>query len=180
MENSTFVKWEGHSMQAPTDLGSASLPPSLTAQTKGSTVDYREQQPAGLRSVTCHSITARSGDNAPQFIGCSGNINLNGLQRSGGSATPENSEKHFIDLHRTALIERACNVTTILDRLLDRTVVTHRGYDEIQSESTSQNKMRKLLSGPIHSGGRRAKDVLFEILETQEPFLMEELKALRK
>ncbi|KAJ8283557.1 hypothetical protein COCON_G00024070 [Conger conger] len=74
MANSTG---EGHSMQAPTDLGSASLPPSLTAQTKGSTVDYREQQPAGLRSVTCHSITARSGDNAPQFIGCSGNINLN-------------------------------------------------------------------------------------------------------
>ncbi|XP_061078889.1 apoptosis-associated speck-like protein containing a CARD [Conger conger] len=161
-----------------------------TTQTRGSTVDHREQQPADLRSVTCHSVTARSGDNAvaPQLIGCSGNINFSvniqphntGLQGSSGSATPENSEKHFIDLHRTALIERVSNVTAILDRLLDRRVVTQRGYNEIQSESTSQNKMGKLLSGPIHSGGRRAKDVLFEILETQEPFLMEELKALRK
>ncbi|XP_061078824.1 NACHT, LRR and PYD domains-containing protein 12-like [Conger conger] len=77
MENSTR---EGHSTQAPTDLGTASLPPSLTAQTRGSTVDHREQQPADLRSAPYHSVTAQPGGNAvvPQLTQCHvrGDINL--------------------------------------------------------------------------------------------------------
>ncbi|KAJ8287590.1 hypothetical protein COCON_G00002490 [Conger conger] len=101
----------------------------------------------------------------------------------GGGPTPAagacgtTAEKHFIDRHRTALIERVCNVTPILDRLLERGVVTQSGYDEIQAGNTTQDKTRKLLSGPIHSGGGKAKDVLFKILETQEPFLMDDLKG---
>ncbi|KAJ8287589.1 hypothetical protein COCON_G00002480 [Conger conger] len=84
--------------------------------------------------------------------------------------------QHFIDRHRTALIQRVCDVTAILDRLLECGVVTQSGYDEIQAGNTKQDKMRKLLSGPIHSGGEIAKDALLEILQAQEPFLVEDLK----
>ncbi|XP_061074164.1 apoptosis-associated speck-like protein containing a CARD [Conger conger] len=105
-----------------------------------------------------------------------------GASRGGGptpaaGACGTTAEKHFIDRHRTALIERVCNVTAILDRLLECGVVTQSGHDEIQAGNTKQDKMRKLLSGPIHSGGEIAKDALLEILETQEPFLMDDLKG---
>ncbi|KAJ8332818.1 hypothetical protein SKAU_G00417140 [Synaphobranchus kaupii] len=108
----------------------------------------------------------------------------------GGAATPAagpsgttggksgtTGERHFIDVHRTALTDRVYSVTAILDRLLERRVITQLGYNDIMAESTN-NRMRKIFSGPIHSGGKRAKDVLYEILEEQEPYLMDELKEL--
>ncbi|KAG5855943.1 hypothetical protein ANANG_G00002350 [Anguilla anguilla] len=98
---------------------------------------------------------------------------------SGGAANPAAAEKHFVDVHRTALIERVTNTRAILDRLLEREVITQSGYEEVMAERTNQNRMRKIFSGPMHSGGKRAKDALCEILESQERFLMNELKQLR-
>ncbi|KAG9331626.1 hypothetical protein JZ751_018632, partial [Albula glossodonta] len=48
--------------QAPTDLRSASLNPSVTAEAGGNAVDYTEQALTNLRSVPCNSsITAQTG-----------------------------------------------------------------------------------------------------------------------
>ncbi|KAJ8332816.1 hypothetical protein SKAU_G00417120 [Synaphobranchus kaupii] len=102
----------------------------------------------------------------------------------GGAAPPAagpcgtTGERHFIDVHRTALIERVSSVSAILDRLLDHGVIAQSDYDEILAESTKQTRMRKLFNGRIHSGGKRAKDVLYTILEEQESYLMNELKEL--
>ncbi|KAJ8362896.1 hypothetical protein SKAU_G00117270 [Synaphobranchus kaupii] len=71
MENSSIPTEEDH--RPPTDLGSASLHPSLTAQTGGNTVDQSEQKTTDLRSVPCHSsVTAQTAGNTvlPHISGC--------------------------------------------------------------------------------------------------------------
>ncbi|KAG9334814.1 hypothetical protein JZ751_006477, partial [Albula glossodonta] len=70
------------SQQTHTDLGSASLSPSVTAEAGGNAVDYTEQAPTDLRSVPCNSsIAAQTGASvaAPQVHGCSvaGNMTVN-------------------------------------------------------------------------------------------------------
>ncbi|KAJ8362898.1 hypothetical protein SKAU_G00117290 [Synaphobranchus kaupii] len=80
MENSSIPTGEDH--RPPTDLGSASLHPSLTAQTGGNTVDHSEQKVTDLRSVPCHSsVTAQTAGNTvlPHISGChvGGSFHLN-------------------------------------------------------------------------------------------------------
>ncbi|KAI1894793.1 hypothetical protein AGOR_G00119400 [Albula goreensis] len=84
--------------------------------------------------------------------------------------------RHFIDYHRTALIERVSNVEAILDRLLDKRVLTQQQYEDIASESTSYQKMRKLMNGAIKSGGTKAENELYTILEEVQHYLMDDLK----
>lgn len=65
-----------------------------------------------------------------------------------------------------------------MDRLLEEGVVSTEAYGDINVLSTSVNKMRKLMElGNIHYS-QRGKDLLYEVLEETEPFLMKELKNL--
>ncbi|KAG9334813.1 hypothetical protein JZ751_006476 [Albula glossodonta] len=70
------------SQQTHTDLRSASVNPSVTAEVGGNAVDYTEQAPTDLRSVPSNSsIAAQTGATvaAPQVHGCSvaGNMIVN-------------------------------------------------------------------------------------------------------
>lgn len=91
--------------------------------------------------------------------------------------TQNSQSQHFVDLHRTDLIQRVSEVDPILDRLLKRGVITDNGCSDVRSERTKQKKMRKLFDGPLTGCGPKGKDIFLEILKEQEPFLIRELKG---
>ncbi|XP_050988174.1 apoptosis-associated speck-like protein containing a CARD isoform X1 [Labeo rohita] len=85
--------------------------------------------------------------------------------------------EHFIDRHRIELIKRVNNVNAILDELLQMNVITDENYSAICAEKTSQEKMRKLLMGPIKSAGIKGKDSLYKALKDTERCLIEDLEG---
>eukprot|EP00063_Salmo_salar_P037124 XP_014011959.1 PREDICTED: sterile alpha motif domain-containing protein 9-like [Salmo salar] len=91
--------------------------------------------------------------------------------------TQNSQSKHFVDLHRTDLIDRVSQVDPILDRLLKSGVISANGYSDVRSERTKQKKMRELFDGPLTGCGPKGKDIFLEILKEQEPFLIRELKG---
>uniref|UniRef100_A0A4W5PSS6 Apoptosis-associated speck-like protein containing a CARD n=1 Tax=Hucho hucho TaxID=62062 RepID=A0A4W5PSS6_9TELE len=95
----------------------------------------------------------------------------------GSAAGPNNmiKDKHFVDHYRTALIERVSQLDPILDRLLERGVITSNAYSDVRAEKTRQNRMRELLDVPLKASGSKGKDVLLDILMEQEPYLISEL-----
>uniref|UniRef100_G3PFF1 CARD domain-containing protein n=1 Tax=Gasterosteus aculeatus aculeatus TaxID=481459 RepID=G3PFF1_GASAC len=92
------------------------------------------------------------------------------------TAPDGSAEKHFVDEHRTALIDRVTNVAAILDDLLDGEVISKGSYEEIMALSTRRDQMRKLFSGPLDGSGRAGKDLFYKILEKKEKFLMKDLQ----
>ncbi|XP_010774278.1 apoptosis-associated speck-like protein containing a CARD isoform X2 [Notothenia coriiceps] len=85
--------------------------------------------------------------------------------------------EHFVDKHRTELINRVNCVADILDQLHQEKVITQSSYSDIMVIPTSQKKMRELFSGPLNAAGLRGKDVFYRILEKEEKYLIEELKG---
>uniref|UniRef100_A0A3P9BT36 CARD domain-containing protein n=1 Tax=Maylandia zebra TaxID=106582 RepID=A0A3P9BT36_9CICH len=72
-------------------------------------------------------------------------------------------KNHFVDKHRVELIQRVSNIEPILD-----------DYDRIRALQTSQEKMRELYSGPLKAGSA-SKDVFYQILQTHERLLLNDL-----
>ncbi|XP_048859687.1 apoptosis-associated speck-like protein containing a CARD isoform X4 [Brienomyrus brachyistius] len=85
------------------------------------------------------------------------------------------TEKHFLDVHRTTLIERVNNVNSILDRLQDKGILNSVSYSDISTLPNDHNKMRALYDGPLKSCGNKGKDDLLSILQELQPYLMDEL-----
>ncbi|KAK0131636.1 Apoptosis-associated speck-like protein containing a CARD [Merluccius polli] len=86
-------------------------------------------------------------------------------------------EEHFVDRHRSSLIQRISSVAAILDQLLDHKVVSQEQYDTILTKATRQNQVRELYSGALRSSGTRGKDIFLSVLEELEPFLIEDLRG---
>ncbi|XP_048859684.1 apoptosis-associated speck-like protein containing a CARD isoform X2 [Brienomyrus brachyistius] len=99
------------------------------------------------------------------------------LQESLGivSFSSGQTEKHFLDVHRTTLIERVNNVNSILDRLQDKGILNSVSYSDISTLPNDHNKMRALYDGPLKSCGNKGKDDLLSILQELQPYLMDEL-----
>nr|XP_029138704.1 uncharacterized protein LOC110004728 [Labrus bergylta] len=85
-------------------------------------------------------------------------------------------EVHFVDKHQCDLKARVNNIGPILDKLLEKGVIRQEVYDKIRDTPTTQEKMRKLFHGPLKSGGQKAKDVFYQILEKEESYLVDDLK----
>nr|XP_040022413.1 apoptosis-associated speck-like protein containing a CARD isoform X3 [Gasterosteus aculeatus aculeatus] len=84
-------------------------------------------------------------------------------------------QKHFVDEHRTVLIDRVTNVASILDDLLHEEVISKVHYDEIMALSPRQSQMRKLYD-PLYGAGRAAKEVFFKSLQAHENHLIQDLQ----
>ncbi|XP_071234453.1 sterile alpha motif domain-containing protein 9-like isoform X2 [Salvelinus alpinus] len=84
---------------------------------------------------------------------------------------------HFVDLHRTDLIQRVCLVKPILDQILAKSVITDEGYSTVMAKRTTQDQMRELYMGPLRASGISAKNIFYEILKELEPLLIKELKG---
>ncbi|XP_068425995.1 apoptosis-associated speck-like protein containing a CARD [Clinocottus analis] len=89
------------------------------------------------------------------------------------------SEEHFVDEHRAELIDRVCNVATIMDGLLSKKVISAGIYDEIFAITNKRDKMRKLYSGALNAAGRDGKDIFYKLLEKNENYLMNDLKKTK-
>ncbi|XP_036929634.1 uncharacterized protein LOC119005785 isoform X16 [Acanthopagrus latus] len=83
--------------------------------------------------------------------------------------------EHFVDKHQCDLIARVSNTGPILDNLLREGVIQQEDYDTIRTITTTQERMRKLFSGPLKAGGQAAKDVFFRILKKEESYLVADL-----
>ncbi|XP_024253285.2 apoptosis-associated speck-like protein containing a CARD [Oncorhynchus tshawytscha] len=91
--------------------------------------------------------------------------------------TTMNQDKHFVDHHRAALIDRVSQVEPLLDRLLERGIITPNTYSDVKANRTTQNRMRELYDGPLKACGPKGKDIFLDILMEQEPFLISDLKG---
>ncbi|KAM8734560.1 uncharacterized protein AB9X84_023336 [Acanthopagrus schlegelii] len=91
-------------------------------------------------------------------------------------STGHKQVEHFVDKHQCDLIARVSNTGPILDNLLREGVIQQEDYDTIGTIPTTQERMRKLFSGPLKAGGQAAKDVFFRILEEKESYLVADLK----
>ncbi|KAL7393678.1 hypothetical protein ABVT39_014308 [Epinephelus coioides] len=92
---------------------------------------------------------------------------------SGAHAMAEG--KHFVDKHRSQLIDRVCETASVLDALLESDVIQQGTYDEILAVPTHRDRMRKLYSGPLNSAGNVGKDILLNILKEKQKYLIDEL-----
>ncbi|XP_033979302.1 apoptosis-associated speck-like protein containing a CARD [Trematomus bernacchii] len=85
--------------------------------------------------------------------------------------------QHFVDKHRTELINRVNCIGNILDKLFDEEVIQQAIYDTIRKIPTNQEQMRELFSGPLNAAGPRGKEVFYRILEKEEKYLIDQLKG---
>lgn len=86
------------------------------------------------------------------------------------------SGQHFVDKHMIELIQRVTCLDSILDKLLYRKVVQRETYDKIRAISVSQDKMREVYRTALQ-GGTNCKDIFYQILEEEEPYLVQDLKG---
>ncbi|XP_034057038.1 apoptosis-associated speck-like protein containing a CARD isoform X3 [Gymnodraco acuticeps] len=125
-----------------------------------------------LHTIGCNEARAKLLKDAGVKYSEPGSSNTAGPS-AGGTADGE----HFVDKHRTELINRVNCVADILDQLLEKKVITQSSYSEILVIPTTRQKMRELFSGPLNAAGPRGKDVFYRILEKEEQYLIEELKG---
>ncbi|KAI3376232.1 hypothetical protein L3Q82_016740 [Scortum barcoo] len=74
------------------------------------------------------------------------------------------SGQHFVDRHRTALVNRVRETGAILDLLKDRGLISNESYDSVRALNTTQDQMRDILKF-VTSAGQRSKDLFYEILK---------------
>ncbi|KAE8578064.1 hypothetical protein XENTR_v10023314 [Xenopus tropicalis] len=72
--------------------------------------------------------------------------------------------EHFVDKHRTPLINRVANLEPILDELLAKRVLTQEEYDSVRYSGTPQAKMRQLYLY-VRGWGITEKDQFYGLLE---------------
>ncbi|CAK6984131.1 NACHT%2C LRR and PYD domains-containing protein 1b allele 2-like [Scomber scombrus] len=94
-----------------------------------------------------------------------------------GSSYQEQGQ-HFVDRHRTDLINRVTDTGTILDQLQDRRIISNENYDTVRALKTTQDQMREILRF-LNSAGRAGKDALYEIMRGMKhlSFLIFELEG---
>uniref|UniRef100_A0A3P9BTG6 Pyrin domain-containing protein n=1 Tax=Maylandia zebra TaxID=106582 RepID=A0A3P9BTG6_9CICH len=102
-------------------------------------------------------------------------INRNDLvQKLSDTASRKVLENVSLFHPKMELIQRVSNIEPILDELLKEKVIQQESYDRIRALQTSQEKMRELYSGPLKAGSA-SKDVFYQILQTHERLLLNDL-----
>ncbi|KAM3870918.1 protein NLRC3-like [Diretmus argenteus] len=104
-------------------------------------------------------------------------INRNDLVQSLSDISSGPKERHFVARHRAALIQKVTLVAPVLDQLLDQNVINQEMYDKIRCQSTSQEQMRLLFCGPLNATGNKGREILYKILQRDQPMLIENLKS---
>ncbi|XP_048851436.1 NACHT, LRR and PYD domains-containing protein 1a-like [Brienomyrus brachyistius] len=106
-----------------------------------------------------------------------GEVNPGEAGEMGGASGYMKDGKHFVDRHWGDLINRVGLVAPVLDYLFESGFMELEMYSSILNERNSCDQMRSLMLKVIMPGGKRAKDELCKILETQQKCLMEDLKG---
>ncbi|XP_049325537.1 uncharacterized protein LOC111188786 isoform X9 [Astyanax mexicanus] len=115
--------------------------------------------------------------------GSAGTATPNPNPNPGGSSsavTPTNdvSDKAtFIDDKFVELVEKATSMNAVLDILLSKKVINDEQYNDIGSERTDQQKMRRLIREALKASGASGKAVLYDALMVKQPYMMKDLGA---
>ncbi|XP_077303428.1 NACHT, LRR and PYD domains-containing protein 1b allele 3-like [Lithobates pipiens] len=92
------------------------------------------------------------------------------LRKNDGASSPL---EHFVDKHRTALIERLSYVDPVLDDLLAQNLLTQEQYDNVRRKEPHQQKMRQLYQYTT-SWGNPDKEKLYQaILRCNKPLVID-------
>ncbi|XP_049325527.1 uncharacterized protein LOC111188786 isoform X5 [Astyanax mexicanus] len=119
----------------------------------------------------------------PNPGGSAGTATPNPNPNPGGSSsavTPTNdvSDKAtFIDDKFVELVEKATSMNAVLDILLSKKVINDEQYNDIGSERTDQQKMRRLIREALKASGASGKAVLYDALMVKQPYMMKDLGA---
>ncbi|XP_073403537.1 apoptosis-associated speck-like protein containing a CARD [Dendrobates tinctorius] len=106
-----------------------------------------------------------------EVTGCAPKVSSMGDQE----VIPREKE-HFVDRHRTQLVDRVALVDPILDDLLQWKLLTSEHYTTVRSMNTPQNKMRQLFSY-VDSWGKRDKDQFLKSLRERNAPLIRNLEG---
>ncbi|XP_038586830.1 NACHT, LRR and PYD domains-containing protein 1 homolog [Micropterus salmoides] len=77
-------------------------------------------------------------------------------------STDHEDGQHFVDRHRTALINRVSDIGAVLDKLIERGLISNENYDAVRAKETTQDQMRDILKFLTTA---KAKDALYKILK---------------
>ncbi|XP_063049724.1 apoptosis-associated speck-like protein containing a CARD [Engraulis encrasicolus] len=83
---------------------------------------------------------------------------------------------HFVDRHRTDLIQCVTAVDSVLDKLLKKKVIDHEIYNNIKVKKTRQDQMRELLAHGNIRCLKKGKDILYKTLREIDPFMVKALE----
>ncbi|XP_056457840.1 apoptosis-associated speck-like protein containing a CARD [Gadus chalcogrammus] len=126
-----------------------------------------------LQAIQCNHIAARLEAELA-------NLNPQGSRPSANSMIPTSKARpgeHFVDKHRSALIQRIRRFPPILDKLMDLKVLSQEEYDAIMAIPTSQEQARLLYNGALTSSGTAGKDIFLSVLEESEFHLLQDLRT---
>ncbi|XP_034467743.1 apoptosis-associated speck-like protein containing a CARD isoform X1 [Hippoglossus hippoglossus] len=133
-----------------------------------------------LREIDCNQEAERL---VEEFAKLSSNSGSSDAAKASSGATAGNgkaeggcSEKHFVDKHKLQLISRVSCIEPILDELLEKDVIQQEAYAKIRALLTSQEKMRELFSTSLRAS-ETCRDIFYEILKKNEPYLVEDLQG---
>lgn len=85
------------------------------------------------------------------------------------------SGKHFVDKHRCDLIQRVTNISSIVDELFDKDVISQENYEKIRALPTLTEKVRTLYDTSLNA--EQCKDIFYDVLVANEKFLVKELSG---
>ncbi|XP_066433045.1 apoptosis-associated speck-like protein containing a CARD [Eleutherodactylus coqui] len=95
------------------------------------------------------------------------------MEDQGAAAGDEN---HFVDEHRTELIQRVTLVSPILDDLLQLRLLTCEAYNKVRRIQTSEDQMRELYDY-VNSWGSKDKDKFLQSLIKHNSPLIRDLEG---
>ncbi|CAL8261814.1 unnamed protein product [Boreogadus saida] len=85
--------------------------------------------------------------------------------------------EHFVDQHRSSLIQGIRRFPPIMDKLLELGVLTQEEYEAIMVIPNPHEQARHLYNGALTSSGTRGnKDIFLSVLEELEDFLIQDLR----
>uniref|UniRef100_A0A3B4URZ5 CARD domain-containing protein n=1 Tax=Seriola dumerili TaxID=41447 RepID=A0A3B4URZ5_SERDU len=78
--------------------------------------------------------------------------------------------QHFVDRHRTVLINGVRDTRAILDKLMDEGLISNETYNAVRASTTQQDQMREILRF-VSSAGTRSKDAFYQIINEKCDFM---------
>ncbi|XP_049923701.1 sterile alpha motif domain-containing protein 9-like isoform X4 [Epinephelus moara] len=155
----------GNNFSLKTDMGDAKIQPS----TRELRYDNRNVFEVFVKNADS-DFTLRLESEKETFWTCT--IHKGDYQ---SQSTDHKQGQHFVDRHRRALIERVCDTEAILDKLMERGVISDEKYDAVRTLKTTQRQMRDIHKF-VTAAGTKGKDALYEILKgmrSMRPLIIE-------